>query len=313
MKTTYSTIMLLFIVVMDNYGQSSCITTLRYGTSDQTICMDAPISNINFNVGDNTYSPDIVTGLPQGISYQKSNIQCITTPCNEDITISGTPTAAGVFAYTLVNSGGGCIPSSPTGTITVDTTGACAIPCVAKYNTTYDSTKNEFTLNLDNANNGVSYLWDFGDGITSTLATPTHTFTKDSTYNVCLKATTAVNKNCTFCHVIGKDSLGKIYRSAGFTLKVLDNRSTGISSINNGEMQILLYPNPMINISELVFSKYVSEVSLQVINSNGQTVISKDNFSGQHFSIDLTSQSDGIYIVKIMQSSGVTQFKLIKY
>ena len=313
MKKTYSTIMLLFLVVMDNFGQSPCITTLRYGTPDQTICKDALISNINFNVGDDTYSPNVVSGLPQGIMFQKSNIQCITTPCNQDITISGIPTAAGIFSYTIVNSGGGCIPSSPTGTITVDTTGACAIPCTAKYNTAYDTIKNEFTLNLDNSNNGVSYLWNFGDGTTSTSVTPTHTFTKDSTFNVCLKVTTAVNKSCTFCHVIGKDSLGKIYRAAGFTLKVLDNRSTGISSINSGEIQISIYPNPTIDISEIVFSKYVSEVSLQVINSNGQTVINKDNFSGQRYSIDLTDQSDGVYIVKITQNSVVSQFKLIKY
>ncbi|MDP2386783.1 MAG: PKD domain-containing protein [Bacteroidota bacterium] len=37
--------------------------------------------------------------------------------------------------------------------------------------------------------NGVSYLWDFGDGTTSTLANPTHTYPNGGTYNVCLTAT----------------------------------------------------------------------------------------------------------------------------
>ena len=37
----------------------------------------------------------------------------------------------------------------------------------------------------------ISYLWDFGNGITSTLPTPSHTYTSQGTYNVSLTVTTA--------------------------------------------------------------------------------------------------------------------------
>jgi gliding motility-associated-like protein len=47
-------------------------------------------------------------------------------------------------------------------------------------------------LNVSFANTSTgaeTYSWDFGDGSTSTSANPTHTFTKDGTYEVVLTAT----------------------------------------------------------------------------------------------------------------------------
>lgn len=47
---------------------------------------------------------------------------------------------------------------------------------------------NSFFLN--DARPSVSYVWDFGDGTSSTLANPTHTYLADGTYSVLLTATT---------------------------------------------------------------------------------------------------------------------------
>jgi PKD repeat protein len=38
----------------------------------------------------------------------------------------------------------------------------------------------------NNSSNGIGYLWNFGDGSTSTIASPTHTYTSVGTYNVTL-------------------------------------------------------------------------------------------------------------------------------
>ena len=38
---------------------------------------------------------------------------------------------------------------------------------------------------------GISYLWNFGDGSTSTAQAPTHTYTTGGTFEVSLVATTA--------------------------------------------------------------------------------------------------------------------------
>ncbi len=48
---------------------------------------------------------------------------------------------------------------------------------------------NNLTLNFSNAStNATSYIWDFGDGVNSSLATPVHTYSTQGTYTITLTA-----------------------------------------------------------------------------------------------------------------------------
>ncbi|MES2892842.1 MAG: PKD domain-containing protein [Bacteroidota bacterium] len=54
--------------------------------------------------------------------------------------------------------------------------------------------------NFNNFSSGaVSYVWDFGDGSTSTLVNPSHQFGATGVYNVCLLATNIAGCTDTFC------------------------------------------------------------------------------------------------------------------
>jgi PKD repeat protein len=59
---------------------------------------------------------------------------------------------------------------------------------------------NGLTVDFTDAstNNPTSWLWDFGDGNTSTQQNPTHVYTNSDGYNVCLTATNAAGSN-TIC------------------------------------------------------------------------------------------------------------------
>jgi PKD repeat protein len=53
---------------------------------------------------------------------------------------------------------------------------------------TYTAIGNEVTL-TNTTTNGISYVWDFGDGTTSTSANPTHIYSTVGSYNITLTAT----------------------------------------------------------------------------------------------------------------------------
>ncbi len=95
-----------------------------------------------------------------------------------------TYTAPGVYTVKMVASFGAC-KDSAIKSIRI-------LPKVFVKFTADDTTncKAPFTVNFANQSiNGVSYLWQFGDGTTSTLPTPNHTYNTVGTYTVKLKVT----------------------------------------------------------------------------------------------------------------------------
>ncbi len=76
-----------------------------------------------------------------------------------------------------------------TGSITHPLTATCSAPQAG-----FSWLDDELTVTYTNQSTGrflLSFLWDFGDGITSTLASPVHDYTLPATYDVTLNATDA--------------------------------------------------------------------------------------------------------------------------
>ncbi len=93
-------------------------------------------------------------------------------------------TAAGTYIIKLVNDFGGCkdsvsksiiIKSKPVTNFSVNKTTGCQVP---------------FTVNFSNTSTGAqTYVWNFGDGNTSSAANPVHTYTKTGNFTVRLIST----------------------------------------------------------------------------------------------------------------------------
>lgn len=84
--------------------------TASAASSSPTVCQNTAIPNITHNTTAAT-GIGTPTGLPTGVTASwASNV----------ITISGTPTAAGTFMYSIPLTGGGCSGVNATGTITLD-------------------------------------------------------------------------------------------------------------------------------------------------------------------------------------------------
>lgn len=141
-------------------------------------------------------------------------------------------------------------------------------------------------VSFTNTSSGAtSYLWDFGDGTTSTVASPTHTYTENKSYQVSL---TAYQKD-TSCH----ETLTK---SVTITI-------TGTGSIKEKANFLLL--NPVIN--KLVFSE-PTEGLLEIFDITGNKVISFNHLEcNNNFKVD--DLKPGVYFARV---AGQKPLKFVK-
>lgn len=96
---------------------------------------------------------------------------------------------SGTFNVTL-------IAINPSGTSTVIKTGYIHVQTIPTVN--FSQSVNGLTVTFTNNSNGAtSYLWDFGDGQTSTAANPVHTYAAGGVYTVQLTATNDCGSNIT--------------------------------------------------------------------------------------------------------------------
>ncbi|MEO7308790.1 MAG: CHRD domain-containing protein, partial [Chitinophagaceae bacterium] len=98
-----------------NVTNCGATLTSAAGTNAQNVCINSAIVNITYSTISATGAN--FNGLPAGVTGNwASNV----------ITISGTPTASGIFNYTVTLTGGACSGQTVTGTITVN-----ALPVVS--------------------------------------------------------------------------------------------------------------------------------------------------------------------------------------
>ncbi len=130
---------------------------------------------------------------------------------------------------------------------------------------------------------GLSYSWDFGDGSSSTQASPIHTYAASGTYTVILTATNSCGTTTS-------------------TETVVINLSTSVDDLL-GLIGIAVTPNPNSGIFELELSgESIAEVSIQIYDLIGQRVYQNQVslLSGRVvLPIELMDVATGTYVLVI--------------
>ena len=164
-------------------------------------------------------------------------------------------TAAGNYIATLVDTlyqWGGLV-------CTADTFIALSGPPLANFNAAIVSNTVDFT-DLTGSPNG-NYLWDFGDGNTSTAQNPSHTYASTGAFSVCLTVT---------------DACG-----TGSTCDPITFTAVGIQD-GHPEIGFALYPNPIEasrgqqHVSIEVHLTQSEPARLQVFNTVGMRLLDLD-------------------------------------
>lgn len=193
------------------------------------------------------------------------------------------------------------------------TAGACPTPgtCHAEFSKYKNNIDSVFFFDASTAAQIISYLWDFGDGTSSTLQNPVHHYTHDSAYRVCLSiiAKDSSGQQCTdqYCDTVfithgcidsslicfgsplccdfvpnepvcGCDSV--TYNNAceaqnyhGVNYYYVGGCVTGINEPGSMLNRVSLIPNPAVETTELRFElKQASKVEVLLRNMLGETV-----------------------------------------
>jgi hypothetical protein len=146
----------------------------------------------------------------------------------------------------------------------------------------------------NNTQNATSFLWNFGDGNSSTQENPTHNFAQQGSYEVTLIAQ----------NICGADT---------FKLNV---NVQGLNILSLKDLELKIYPQPAHNLLfvELPTQSTNQLTQLMVYDLSGRTVFSKPikNLAETTYALDLSGIDNGIYVLRILLNNKIYQSKLIK-
>ena len=135
------------------------------------------------------------------------------------------------------------------------------------------------TIDFTNTStNATSYLWDFGDGSTSTENNPSHTYTDAGTYQVSLLANYGICEN---------------YISYEVSVPL-------VSTSEFQETVFSVFPNPTHGKINILFAqKPAANGVISVYNAQGQKIetIKLDQVKNNSFNINIAEHPKGVYFV----------------
>ena len=145
----------------------------------------------------------------------------------------------------------------------------------------------------NNSGNTDSFLWDFGDGLTSTIVNPVHLYSAPGNYVVSLSAS-----NFACGTSISRDTLNLIETSV---------------TEKNPAFSFSVYPNPSHGIFNLdIKNPNSSELSISIINSMGQVVYRKElNSAISSEQINLGNNPSGLYSIRLVSKETARFAKII--
>lgn len=135
----------------------------------------------------------------------------------------------------------------------------------------------------NSSTNATSYLWDFGNGQTSTQQAPTHTYTANGNFTVTL---TATNGGCTDVSTGSVNIIG-----------------VSVEDITSAIESIRLFPNPNNGVATLqIFSNDAETVNVTLTDLSGRVLMNQLlelNSGTNHHPLSTSEYGAGIYLLQI--------------
>lgn len=151
----------------------------------------------------------------------------------------------------------------------------------------------------------LSYLWDFGDGSTSTSATPSHVYAGTGPYLLCLSVNNG--SGCTDMYCDSLFNVDSINRDGGtMQLTVFDGSGGLVTGIqyqeNSGGVSVA--PNPFTESTVFTVDSQ-KEYSFELMDVLGKKVMSLNGLSDKQLEVSRGQLQNGIYFYKIYTTDGI--------
>jgi hypothetical protein len=165
--------------------------------------------------------------------------------------------------------------------------------------------------NLTSGGSGTyTSLWSFGDGTSSTDPFPTHTYSGNGPYLLCLTINDGAGCTSTHCDTVSIDANG-LYtgmigggtdRQNGFTLNVQNALTAGVSDVQVAG-NIALWPNPVADDINIALTDAIAgTVDVTVIDLSGRVVVAERralSTGRNQLTVPTNKLSPGLYTVRI--------------
>lgn len=151
-----------------------------------------------------------------------------------------------------------------------------------------------FTISLTNTSSpatGLSYLWDFGDGNTSTQANPIHVYQNGNVYNVVLTVSNECGvSTANYSYAATLPGYGELIQANA--LEIYPNPSNGLLNIKSNDLS------------------FVPE-RISITSIEGKLAMLFENFNGTLNQIDISNLPKGIYMLHVETPQGRASYKIV--
>ncbi|MCU0433463.1 MAG: PKD domain-containing protein [Bacteroidia bacterium] len=148
------------------------------------------------------------------------------------------------------------------------------------------------------------WLWDFGDGNTSTANNPSHQYASAGTYTVCLIAYTCYPNPSTnttdtcasrYCQTITIGSGG------GKRLAETNEEQT-----ENSDMEVKLFPNPASTELFVVLPEGITG-EVRLLSADGKELMRLQNNGSNTYTANLKDIAPGMYLIEVVSNGNTTK------
>jgi PKD repeat protein len=260
------------------------------------------------------------------------NITTTPTTTTDCLGISNGPNVPGSACSTPVNGPG-------TWSNTCECLPNVSLPCEAGFwvmqaYTNGDSTNTgggtvepiPFELWIWNQSSGgtgnYQFVWDFGDGNSSTEAFPTHVYAASGPYTICLTITDDAGCTSTYCEDVEVDQDGILGMGTGLdvrsvlTIRVIQQLPTGINEVEALEAT-KLWPNPVVEQFNLTLNSSRSgNLILTIVDLNGREVRTSNASvvaGNNQLPMDVSGLEPGMYVLRLSNGTNSAALRFVKH